>query len=1484
MVDTIKLGDGLPMTAGEVFQQRLSAEGRIANTPLLDLMREDRPGEYGFLEQTFYRSPQKDTVIGTIGEGLGSLIGSAGLISNDVDPNFDPLSLIDDDYLNTHPWMIAPYEEGRIDDIPNMHRFMYFEARQREDFEIRDRLGQGGIGKSIVTAIPTQIVEAFAGGLALKGLGLGGRVAQLDELVRTGKMSQRIAVATGTGAAANVVQEQLLESLNPDRNVDHRQALMWAAGMGVAFGAAVPPILRGLSAGGNSVLKISNKRLQRIQSEVAESFDAREGAMGAATPREAAGKVDPNVQASGANIADLDPDGTIGKLESQHVQRLQEIANGARKPEIGDGVTMRSVGLEDTTIHVKVLRTPKTAPLIARLTKQYGDDINFLRHEDQQTYNMLVADGRVLQMENQTMPARMGIARNAIAEVSSGRALPGRFRVPARSIVRNTSGVVRRTARILFDIVERTADEQVDPGNAARRISAEQYRNQYAHQRNEFIQKSHAARKSIDEPIEYTFESGETATFTKRSGNDSFGRAVVDYMRRANRDGTPPEAPKQIAETAAAFRDYMTSMGLDLRDVGMLNATADELFHVPRRWLRDKIAQNVADFKERLLNNWNEKRANTELEDRPLINSVIDTVAGLRKLISDSFKGNGIDDVNPHGALEQPFSQKSIREAIDARAPGITESTDKGAIGGGRQKPVDHVIQEQAEATGDDYLALLGEQYKRRSNRDYDERFTGLNTARLREGDEFKIGDENARVTRVTDDEVTIQVGDEWVELPGGGGEFANPNLRAYRVPKDKKIPARKNTLKQQRPDNELEEIMLRQGRAKQNNPELLSEADLHDIAFGAGKHDEIITQYEAAYQKWLDTQAENTVNTLTGRDQTHGGVEHAMTGGGNPLKNRTLDIDEDQFADYLDDNLFQIADAYHRHVSGRLAGRRAVKDNIDELEPIVNDLLGTSLRTGRRLGDYGEINDPYNPQLLIDAAAREYDLLNRRAGVAGDTELSDRVRAAQSAALDPEKGMLTRKLAELENRTSSEMVTGWRLFAERQIPRVTFMASLGKMTVSALTDVAAMSFAAGLNPQRWGMVLKSMNLLREVPRTGLEYFHVALSDSMQNLRMMELAEITDIDPSSAAQFGVGKTGRALAQTDRVVDAAARQFSKMTLMQRWNTNKKRTAATFIQQDIIKNARRMAKLGEKLDGRRLDFNNLSKEDRGILRSVGISQSNAERMGRLGFGYAESQRLVAMVDKHGRDWKGEKSVTSAHRGFINPIMGLWSDREIAERLIAAVDGEVLNIIVEPKLMSRPVANEKLMGRLINQFQSFAFSYGNQLVPMAMMRPAHEIAAFMSMATVMGIIADTIHNALSGRRSIDESLKQWEEKPLGMIYAGVDRSGLTSWLSRPLGMLEQTPYGPGKLLGNERLSSMYGRPSATGLQLAGPAFGWAENLALKGLIPLMSEHRANPRTHRALWNAMPYHNLWAVELLLRMAEKMGYETPQFTGPLGR
>lgn len=626
------------------------------------------------------------------------------------------------------------------------------------------------------------------------------------------------------------------------------------------------------------------------------------------------------------------------------------------------------------------------------------------------------------------------------------------------------------------------------------------------------------------------------------------------------------------------------------------------------------------------------------------------------------------------------------------------------------------------------------------------------------------------------------------------------------------------------------------------------------------------LERYRIDLEAYLRRSAERAVDRILGLEQ-YGGVEHSG-GAASVFKDRTLKVRETRFSDLLDNDLDNIIGHYDRATSGKIAARQAIKRSAGEWDSVVREA------TGKGLAESG-----YDPALLIQAVKRDFQSL---IDSAPDPKTKAALEDAMLNTVGEGRGVLTAKLAELEGRTIFEgnpaATAGWGLFLKRQSLRLPFMAYLGKMTISAIPDLAAGVFYKSLSPERLGTTLRAINLLKEFPRRGLEGLYVATSDIANGVRALELGDVADL--SRPSDYGPGIAGSFMRATDSTTDYLQRKFVTLTGMNRWNTNLKRATATMVQGEIIDAAKRIARAAddwERAGGKLTELEGSAK----ALREAGLSVEDVRRMGRLGMNADRCRRLVSVLSEHGLDWEGNRPWKDAagfreHRGWVSPEYARWSanDRDLFETMTNAVNIEVQSIIVEPGIASRPLMNATWIGRAINQFQSFASAWGLQTLPMAMQRPGYEVAAYVTLSVGLGAIADAAHNSLSGRRSLASTAEQWKEKPLGMIYGAVNRSNLVGWLSRPLGILEQTPLGIGRRLGNDNISAQNFRPITLTGQL-GPFFSWADD-ALRASQASFSDDTWNEPAKRMAWRSLPFRNLWAIEAFNRAAESAGYGTP--------
>ena len=623
-----------------------------------------------------------------------------------------------------------------------------------------------------------------------------------------------------------------------------------------------------------------------------------------------------------------------------------------------------------------------------------------------------------------------------------------------------------------------------------------------------------------------------------------------------------------------------------------------------------------------------------------------------------------------------------------------------------------------------------------------------------------------------------------------------------------------------------------------------------------------VYKRYLEEVEIWHDRRADSTIKTLLELENAHG-VPGAFSQP-SPTKGRLIRMDETRFLDYLDQDAFSILGNYHHKVAGRLAIRQAIKANLETWQEAVKKATGKDL-----------VKSGYDPQLIIDTVKHDFQALITATGPehANRPKLQDKFVAARDRTLFQLEG----KLAELEGRQlfpdNPSAGVGWQLlkFADRQIGKIASMAFLGKAAIANMGDVTAGSFFRNLTGRQRATIIDALNVFTNAPTRDIETQYVAHMDMARTVRDAELADVTE--NQLHRPYGSGTVGKILTAADTATTYAYDKFATVTGIRRVTSNQSRVFAHMVQQEVIAVARKMAK------ARRLvDESGMSEAK--AMKTVDLHPLDAERMNRLGVNGAVAQRLMAQLDKHGLDFEGRR-VTSDHNGYIAPEMKQWaeSDKDLFRRLNFAVNSEVQNLILRPKLGSYPVRDGSFQSHLIryvNMFQAFTFAWGNQLLPLAARRPGYEVARYVGLTVAAGAIADAMYAQLTGKRSIAESIEGWQRKPYGMIYAAVNRSPLLGWLQRPIGALEMLQVGPAKLMGIE-LQSVYGRRDADfGEIVFGPAYSWMKNLTQGTVQSLRDPGYWDRRGARQLWNTLPFHNWWGVEGFNRLTEAMGYDTP--------
>lgn len=669
-----------------------------------------------------------------------------------------------------------------------------------------------------------------------------------------------------------------------------------------------------------------------------------------------------------------------------------------------------------------------------------------------------------------------------------------------------------------------------------------------------------------------------------------------------------------------------------------------------------------------------------------------------------------------------------------------------------------------------------------------------------------------------------------------------------------------------------LEEGVIEHRRVNrsQNNLGLTSDErkEIRALANNAGKRVDELTEGDltpALLARYLEEveiyavrRAESFADNLLLPDRAHG-VEAAFSSSG-PTKQREVRINASDFADFLDTNPRALASAYHAKLSGRVAMRSAIKSAEKQWAPIVKRLLGKDLA-----------EEGYDPILIQQVVEKEMGMWIAASNTVGDT-----VRAAKlEKGLKRWRSAFESKVAELERRDTDVGVGRsalWR-FSRKQILRGPFLAYMGKMAFAQMTDLAAMMALRGMPPAARSELRRFLRSIHKMSKKDREMFLVGIEDATRSVFEAEVGDFATVNERQP--FGPGRAGAMMAYGDKVTEMTMDGFTRLTGIRPVSRILKEMAWHKGGQELIGDSIKMVKAD--------DIRKTGGTVEEALEQAGLSPERAAVLNRLGFDAQHARRFLDLLVKNGLDKDGNPIQSIDHDGYIHFNASAWAEAnpEIWRRVHFAVESMVRDISLQPKLLSLPKKTQ--LRPFFFQFQSFMFAFGRQQLPFALHSGQGQAAMMAIYSVALGAVVDALYNQSSGRRSLTETADEWVRNPLGMAYGAVLRSPIMGMLQRPLSMLEYraSPIQPSKIVGNDKVSAMYGRRDITVGDLIGPSASWLNNVfAAAG--EMMEKGNYSPATNRPLWNAIPGHNLWLMDGVNRLGE-LFYDEP-LVGPDSR
>lgn len=1429
---------------------------------------------------------------------LNSIIGNAATdaipyhltkwtIPSEQDSQWDVLKYATSEWLNDHPWMIDSFLDGTADDFPNEERFRFFEQRQHRDWADRETLGRAGLGKQLSTSLIAQIPDIVSGGAILRGVDLAGRAAAFAEWTHEGSLGARVLKSAVTRGGLNLAQEEALHALNPNRHVDEGQAALWATGMGLAFGGAVPVLMAGKGKVGGIV---STARIERMQKNVAESL---------ASPK----------------IAEM-----LEQVKSDK-QALQELLDA---PEAATGsvhsTDFDAVGA-DTSRSITVLRHADTLGLIEKVKAKYGDRIEIHDHPMQAYADWSDALAKSDAGLNDKRPADLGPIAGRMAKILS-RGIPATLlEVPGQKMMNAPSSVARKAGRLLFDFAWPTQETIDRPVTNLNRTPAEGLLWQMEAARDRaLIAIDDELRAGVKEgPINYRMAGGEEVSITSRMfGRRKFFRAVTDHLwqleeaRRGVRE--TPKAPPAVEKAAQAVIEYARHMGGEALDAGLLKTLDPNRIYLTRRWLTEQIRRNPTDFKRRLLKAWHRNRevdfetsAPIEPGSRPILDEAVD------------FKREG----QTGGKGLTPADREAIRGMKPQGAEsGLTESAVRDALGEDTFRryleEVDLYLDGEADSTIRTMLDLENSHGVEDSINAgvFKNRKLQINETDFADYLDKDVGSTIAHYDRQVSGRIASRGAikraiDEWEPLV-------------------KSITGKSLTEHDYDPALVIEAVKRHYQDmidAAQGDAPLQSQLRKAMDATVGEKHGILI--HKLAELERRPVFAGNDAATVGWKLFAERNAPRMVYMAA--LGKMTLSAIPDL-----------AAGVFYNHLSPRHLSTMGEAMLLFREVPLRRHLEGLYVATSdmvrglraTELGGVADLPDPqrfgpgaFNHGLARVDAGMDW-LTSRFTSLTGMNRWNTNLKRSYSTIIMDEVIQGSRKMAKAADLVAGGMdeaaaihKAGLSAADASRLNRLGLNGDRSKRLMAILQE-HGVDWEGNQPWREKGIAPRDIkNLLDSSPAEPMRHPRLDGNDVQAVAKAFEKELVgktirTPLGKSVTIKIGhffklvsegKAKTKGFVAKAGSPLEAQSMLLSgKLQASDINGFRPDRASDVLLVGQVLESPDLILRQQKSFEGARVSHVFVKRFERsgkknylvittdeagdmlGLQHFSGRSQLTNEFLKSGNVVYARPEMVeggpaeanpphTSSIGTKAGGVKGNPIVTpfDDFKGYLSPEFNKWfkQDRDLFDTFTHAVNTEVMNLIVEPKLMSKPLINAGFWGRAFNQFQSFAYAWGNQFAPLAAQRPGYQILQYATLATGLGGLADALHNHLSGRRGFEDTMDLWREKPYGMLYAGINRAGLVGWLSRPLGLLEQTPYGIAKNLGNDQMSTMYGRPQEL-VEQAGPMFSWLNKLYKIG------QNAANgqwdERTSRQLWNALPYHNLWILEAFNRQAENMGYDTP--------
>ncbi|MEQ8782507.1 MAG: hypothetical protein RIE06_22810 [Roseibium album] len=525
------------------------------------------------------------------------------------------------------------------------------------------------------------------------------------------------------------------------------------------------------------------------------------------------------------------------------------------------------------------------------------------------------------------------------------------------------------------------------------------------------------------------------------------------------------------------------------------------------------------------------------------------------------------------------------------------------------------------------------------------------------------------------------------------------------------------------------------------------------------------------------------------------------------PLKGRTLNIPDEMVEEFLEDNMELIARKYVRQMASevemtRAFGRADLKDQIDEIQ-----------------ADYRELR-------AKEKDPKKLEKLNKR-------EVADLA-----------------KIRDFRDMLRGTFRAGEEQFAWSAMTRLAlawnYIRLLGGVTLSSLPDLANVMTRQGIrsfvDDGLTGLV-SSTKAAKIAKRDAREWG--VITETVLQTRMAELAELHD--PHAAGNIA-----------ERMMRNVTSQFSRLTLLDRWNDTMKTIVTLQAGNKVARLTRKsLTELPDKWGevGLQASFTKLDKGEIGYLGKLGIDEGMATR-------------IADQIEKYGIQ----------ENGIWGLNLRAWDDGNARRVMGAALAKEADGGVVTPGIADKPLWARGNAGKLALQFKSFGLAAHQRILISRLQGNPKHLAEFLVFGTALGMMVSYLKYIERG--DFDEADRLIENPGL-WVTDGFDRTGIASVLMDASNTLEKTnmPFGVKSaaqaIAGDEDRGanvSRYSSRNAWGA-IGGPSVGMIDDL-----VTVMAEAARGDLSKggaRAAVRQLPFGTLPGVRTAIQSTVKPALES---------